>query len=138
VAAAVGIGIGRVIDVVRTSSRCWILATAASTLDTTLSARSGTMDADNAIRTSSRWPANAMGNAVDLVGTSSRRLKLGMICIFSNYRLRIVYFQYHGSLVKYRFLRSYSAKSRIYVVFHEFYDHLTCLYLCLGDFRLTT
>jgi hypothetical protein len=89
-------------------------------------------------RISSRRAINAMGNAADAVGTSSRRVGSGMISIFSNYRLRIIFFwQYHASLVKYRFLSSYSAKSRIYVVFCEFYDHLTCLYLCLGGFRLT-
>jgi hypothetical protein len=92
---------------------------AASTLDTTLAVGSRIMD------------------VVNVVGTSSRRVRSGMICIFNNYRLRIIFFQYHASLVKYRFLGSYSVKSRIYVVFHKFYDHLTCLYLCLGDFRLT-
>jgi hypothetical protein len=132
-----GTGIRRAIDAVGTSSRCWIVAAAASTLDTTLAARFGIMDATNAMGTSSRRPTDAVGNTVEAVGTSSRRVMSGMICIFSNYRLRIIFFQYHAILVKYRFLRSYSAKSRIYVVFHEFYDHLTCLYLCLGDFRLT-
>jgi hypothetical protein len=122
---------------VRTSSRCWILAATTSTLDTSLAPRSGTLDAANAMGTSSRRPADAVGNTVDAVQTSGRRVRLGMICIFSNYRLRIKKIQYHASLVKYRFLRSYSVKSRIYVVFHEFYDHLTCLYLCLGGFRLT-
>jgi hypothetical protein len=122
---------------VRTSSRCWILAATTSTLDTSLAPRSGTLDAANAMGTSSRRPADAVGNTVDAVQTSGRRVRLGMICIFSNYRLRIKKIQYHASLVKYRFLRSYSVKSRIYVVFHEFYDHLTCIYLCLGGFRLT-
>jgi coenzyme F420-reducing hydrogenase delta subunit len=115
----------------------WILAAVASTLDTTLAAGSGTMDAANAMGTSSRKPVDAVGNVVDAVGTSSKRVRSGMICIFSNYRLRIIFFQYHASLVKYRFLRSYSVKSRIYIVFHEFYDHLTCLYLSLEDFGLT-
>jgi hypothetical protein len=112
-----------------TSSRCRILAATASTLDTSLAPGSGTLDAANAVETSSTRLA------VDAVRTSDRRVRSGMICIFSNYRLRIKKIQYHASLVKYRFLRSYSAKSRIYVVFHEFYDHLTCLYLCLGGFR---
>jgi hypothetical protein len=79
---------------------------------------------------------NAVGDAIDAVWTSGMRVMLGMICIFGNYRLRIKN-QYHANLVKYRFLRSYSAKSRIYVVFHEFYDHLACLYLCLRGFGLT-
>jgi hypothetical protein len=48
-----------------------------------------------------------------------------------------MFFQCYASLEKYRFLISYNAKSRIYVVFHEFYDYLTCLYLCLGDFGHT-
>jgi hypothetical protein len=131
VATVVGTNIERAIDAVGTSSRCWLLAAVASTLDTTLTAGSGTMDAANAVGTSSRRPT-------DVVGTSSRRVRSSMICIFSNYRLRIIiFFQYHASLIKYRFLRSYNVKSRIYVVFHEFYDHLTCLYLCLGDFELT-
>jgi hypothetical protein len=135
-AAAVGIGIGRAVDAVGTSSRCWILAATASILHTSLTPGSGTMDAANAMRSSSRRPADAMGNTIDVVRTSGRRVRSGMICIFSNYRLRIKKIQCHASLVKYRFLRSYSAKSRIYVVFHEFYDHLTCLYLYLGGFRL--
>jgi hypothetical protein len=79
------IGIRRVVDAVGTSSRCWILAVAASTLDTTLTARSGIMDAANAMGTSSRRPADA-------VGTSSRRVRSDMICIFSNYRLSIIFF----------------------------------------------
>jgi hypothetical protein len=108
------------------------------TLDTTLADEFGTMDVANTVGTFSRRPADALGNAVDTVGISSRRVRSGMICIFSNYKLRIIFFQYHTSLVKYRFLRSYSDKSRIYVAFHEFYGHLTCLYLCLGDFGLTT
>jgi hypothetical protein len=115
--------------------RCWILTATASTLHISLAPGSGTMDAANAMGTSSRRPANAVGNAIDAMQTSGRGVRSGMIYIFSNYRLKIKN-QYHASLVKYRFLRSYSAKSRIYIVFHEFYDHLTCLYLCLGGFRL--
>jgi hypothetical protein len=128
-AAAVGTGIGRAVDAVGTSSRCWILPATALTLHTSLAPGSGTMDAANAVGTSSRRPTDA-------VRTSDWRVRSGMICIFSNYRLRIKN-QYHACLVKYRFLRSYSVKSRIYVVFHEFYDHLTCLYICLRGFRLT-
>jgi hypothetical protein len=88
-ATAMGTGIGRAIDVVGTSSRCWILATTASTLHTTLAPGSGTMDVANAMGTSSRMPADAVGNAVDAVWTSGKRTRSGMICIFSNYRLRI-------------------------------------------------
>jgi hypothetical protein len=88
-AAAVGTGIGRAIDAVGTSSRCWILAATASTLDTSLTPGFRTMDATNAVRTSSRRPANVVGNTIDAVRTSSRRVRSGMICIFSNYRLRI-------------------------------------------------
>jgi hypothetical protein len=80
-AAAVGIDIGRAVDAVGTSSRCWIL-TANTTLHTNLAPRSGTMDAANAVGTSSRRP-------VDAVRTSDGRVRSGMICIFSNYRLRI-------------------------------------------------
>jgi hypothetical protein len=127
-------GIRRVVDAMGTSSRCWILAATSSTLHTSLAPGSGTMDAANTVRTSSRRLADAVGNTVDAVRTSGRRVRSGMICIFSNYRLRIKKIQYHTSLVKYRFLRPYSVKSRIYVV----YDHLTCLYLCLGGFGLTT
>jgi hypothetical protein len=72
-----------------TSSRCWILAATASTLHTSLAPRSGTMDTVNAVGTSSRRPADAVGNTVDAVRTSGRRVRSGMICIFSNYRLRI-------------------------------------------------
>jgi hypothetical protein len=133
-AAAMGTSIRRVVDAMETSSRCWILAATASTLHTSLAPGSGTMDATNAVGTSSRRPTDVVGNTVDAVQTSGGRVRSGMICIFSNYRLRIKN-QYHSSLVKYRFLRSYSAKSRIYVIFHEFYDHLTCLYLYLGGFR---
>jgi hypothetical protein len=90
--AAMGTDIGRAIDAVGTSSRCWILAAAASTLDTTLAVGSGTMDVANAVGTSSRRPTDAVGNTVDAVGTSSMRVRSGMICIFSNYRLRIIFF----------------------------------------------
>jgi hypothetical protein len=81
-AAAVGTGIGRTVDAVGTSSRCWILAATASTLHTSLAPGSGTMDTTNAMGTSSRRP-------IDVVQTSGRRVRSGMICIFSNYRLRI-------------------------------------------------
>jgi hypothetical protein len=142
VAAAVGTDIRRAVDAVGTSFKCWILAVAASTLDSTLAARFGTMDTVDTVGTSSRRVADIVGTssrrAADIVGTSSRRVRSGMISIFSNYRLRITFFcQYHASLVKYSFLSSYRAKSKIYVVFRDFYDHLTCLYLCLRDFGLT-
>jgi hypothetical protein len=91
-AATMGISIERAVDAVGTSSKCWILAAAASTLDTTLAAGSKTMGATNAVGTSSRRPTDAVGNAGDSVGTSSRRVKSSMICIFSNYRLRIIFF----------------------------------------------
>jgi hypothetical protein len=84
-----GIGIGRAVDAVRTSSGCWILAATASTLDTSLALGSRTLDAANALGTSSRRPIDVVGNAVVAVWTSSRRVRSGMICIFSNYRLRI-------------------------------------------------
>jgi hypothetical protein len=77
-AAAVGAGIGRAIDVMGTSSRCWILAATTSTLHTSLAPGSGIMDA-----------ANAVGNVVDTMRTFDRRVRSGMVCIFSNYRLRI-------------------------------------------------
>jgi hypothetical protein len=88
-AAAVGTGIGRAVDAVGTSSRCWILATTASTLHTSLAPGSETMDIANAVGTSSRRPVDAVGNAVAAVRTSGRRVRLGLICIFSNYKLRI-------------------------------------------------
>jgi hypothetical protein len=88
-ATAMGIGIGRAIDVMGTSSRCWILATTASTLHTSLTPGSGTMDIANAMGTSSRRTVDAVGNTVDAVWTSGKRARSGMICIFSNYRLRI-------------------------------------------------
>jgi hypothetical protein len=72
------------------------------------------------------------------MGTSSRRVRSGMTSIFlAIIDLESHFCQYHVSLVNYRFLNSYNAKSRIYVVFHEFYDHLTCLYICLGGFGFT-
>jgi hypothetical protein len=88
-AAAVGTGIRRAVDALGTSSRCWILAATASTLHTSLTPRSGTMEAANDMGTSSRRPADAVGNAINVVQTSDRRVRSGMICIFSNYRLRI-------------------------------------------------
>jgi hypothetical protein len=136
-ATAIGTGIRRAIDAVGTSSRCWILAATSSTLHTSLAPRSRTMDAANVVGTSSMRLADVVGNAVDAVRTSGRRVRSGMICVFSNYRLRTKKIQYHASLVKYMFLRLYLAKSRICVIFHEFYDYLTCLYLCLGGFGLT-
>jgi hypothetical protein len=63
----VGTGIGRAIDAVGTSSRCWILAATASTLHTSLTPGSGTIDTANAVGTSSRRPANAVGNGVAVV-----------------------------------------------------------------------
>jgi hypothetical protein len=84
-----GTDIRRAIDAVGTSSRCWILAATASTLDTSLAPGSGTLDATNAMGTSSRRPVDAVGSAVDAVRTFGRRVRSGMICIFSNYRLRI-------------------------------------------------
>jgi hypothetical protein len=72
-----------------TSSRCWILAATASTLHTSLAPRFGTMDAAIAMGTTSRRLADVVGNTVDAVRTSGRRIRSGMICIFSNYRLRI-------------------------------------------------
>jgi hypothetical protein len=120
-ATAVGTGIRRVVDAMGTSSRCWKLAATTSTLDTSLASGSGTIDVANAVGTSNRRPADAVGNVVDAVRTSGKRVRSGMICVFSNYILRIKKIQYHTTLAKYRFLRSYSAKSRIYVIFHEFY-----------------
>jgi hypothetical protein len=120
-----------------TSSRCGILAATASTLDSTLAAGFGTMYVADTVGASSRRAANAVWNTVDAVGTSSRRVRSGMISILAIIDLESHFCQYHASLVNYRFLSSYNAKSRIYVVFHEFYDHLTCLYICLRGFRLT-
>jgi hypothetical protein len=89
----VGTGIRRVVDAVGTSYRWWILAAAASTLDSILAAGSGTMDVTATMGTFSRRVVDAVGNGIDAVGTfSSRRARSGMICIFSNYRLRIKMF----------------------------------------------
>jgi hypothetical protein len=83
VAAAVGTGIGRAVDATGTSYRWWILAVAASTLDSTLTAGSGTMDTTTALRTSSRRVVDAAGNVADVVRTSnSRRVRSGMISVF--------------------------------------------------------
>jgi hypothetical protein len=83
VAAAVGTGIGRVVDAVGISYTWWILAAAASTLDSTLAAGSGTMDATTALGTSSRRAVDAAGNVADVVRISSRRrVKSGMISVF--------------------------------------------------------
>jgi hypothetical protein len=88
-APTVGTGIERAVDAVGTSSKCWILAATASTLDTNLAPGFGTMDAANAVGTSNRRPIDVVGNVVDVVRTSDRRVRSDMICIFSNYRLRI-------------------------------------------------
>jgi hypothetical protein len=78
-----GTGIGRVVDAIGASYRWWILAAAASTLDSTLAAESGTMDAAIALGTSSRRVVDAVGNVVDVVQTSSsRRARSGMISVF--------------------------------------------------------
>jgi hypothetical protein len=78
-----GTGIGRVVDAIGASYRWWILAAAASTLDSTLAAESGTMDAAIALGTSSRRAVDAMENVVDVVRTSSsRRARSGMISVF--------------------------------------------------------
>jgi hypothetical protein len=77
--AAVGTGIGRAIDAVGTSSKCWILAATTSTLHTSLALGSGTMDAANAVETSSKRPTDVVGNVVDAVRTSGRRVRSGMI-----------------------------------------------------------
>jgi hypothetical protein len=83
VAVAVGTGIGRVVDAVGTSYRWWILAATASTLDSTLTAGSGTMDAATALGTSSRRVVDAAGNVADVVRISSRRrVRSGMISVF--------------------------------------------------------
>jgi hypothetical protein len=71
----VGTGIGRAVDAVVTSSKCWILAATTSTLDTSLAPRFRTMDAANVVGTSSRRPADAVGNVVDAVRTSGRRVR---------------------------------------------------------------
>jgi hypothetical protein len=92
-AVAMGTSIGRVVDAVETSYRWWILAAATSTLDSTVAAGSATMDITAAMGSSSRRAVDATGNTADAVGTSSsRRVMPGMICIFSNYRLRTKFF----------------------------------------------
>jgi hypothetical protein len=66
-----------------TSYRLWILAATASTLDSTLVARSGTMDVAVAVGTPNRRAAHATGNVTDAMGTSSsRRVRSGMISVF--------------------------------------------------------
>jgi hypothetical protein len=83
VAAAVGTGIGRAIDVVGTSYMWWIQAAVVSTLDSTLVAGSGTMDVATALGTSSRRAVDAAGNVADVVRiSSSRRVMSGMISVF--------------------------------------------------------
>jgi hypothetical protein len=90
VAIAMGTSIRRAVDAVGTSYRCVILATAASTLDSTLTARSGIMDTADVVGTSNRRVVDAMRNTANGMGTSSsRRVRSGIIYIFSNYRLRI-------------------------------------------------
>jgi hypothetical protein len=83
VTIVVGTGIGRVVDAVGTSYRWWILAAAASTLDSTLVARSGTMDVATTLETFSRRVVDAAENVADAVPTSSnRRVRSGMISVF--------------------------------------------------------
>jgi hypothetical protein len=83
VTIVVGTGIGRVVDAVGTSYRWWILAAAASTLDSTLVARSGTMDVATTLETFSRRVVDAAENVADAVRTSSnRRVRSGMISVF--------------------------------------------------------
>jgi hypothetical protein len=83
VAAAVGTVIGRSVDVVGTSYMWWILAAAALTLDSTLAAGSGTMDAATALGTSYRRAVDAVVNIVNVVWiSSSRRVRSGMISVF--------------------------------------------------------
>jgi hypothetical protein len=78
-----GTGIGRAVDAVGTSYRWWILAVAASTLDSTLAARSEIMDIAIALGTSSRMAVDAAGNVADVVRTSSSmRVRSGMISVF--------------------------------------------------------
>jgi hypothetical protein len=73
VAAVVGTGIERAVDAVGISYRWWILATAASTLDSTLTAGTGTIDTAATMGTSNRRAIDAVGNVTDVVGTSSIR-----------------------------------------------------------------
>jgi hypothetical protein len=56
VAATMGTGIGRAVDAMGTSYRWWILVAAASTLDSTLAAGSGTMDVATTLGTSMYHP----------------------------------------------------------------------------------
>jgi hypothetical protein len=80
---AVGTSIGRVLDVVGTFYRWWILAAAASTLDSTLAVGSRIMNVTTTVGTSSKRVVDATGNAIDVVGTSSsRRVRSGMISVF--------------------------------------------------------
>jgi uncharacterized membrane protein YbhN (UPF0104 family) len=67
VAVTVGTGIGMAVDAVGTSYRWWILAAAASTLDSTLAVGSRTMDIARALGTSSRRAVNAAGNVAIVV-----------------------------------------------------------------------
>jgi hypothetical protein len=79
----VGTGIGRAVGAVGTSYRWWILATATSTLDSTLAVGSGTMDVATALGTSSRRVVDVAGNVADVVWTSSsRRVRSGIISVF--------------------------------------------------------
>jgi hypothetical protein len=68
-----------------------VLDTSRHCLDTGYQPRTRVRDigCHQCVGTSSRRPADAVGNTVDAVRTSGRRFKSGMICIFSNYRLRI-------------------------------------------------
>jgi hypothetical protein len=84
VATTMGTSIRRAVDAVGTSYRWWILAATALTLDSTLAAGSGTMDATTALGTSSRRAVDAARNVADVVRTSSsRRVRSGMISVFS-------------------------------------------------------
>jgi hypothetical protein len=67
VAAAVGTGMERVVAPVGTSYRWWILAAAASTLDSTLATGFGTMDVATALGTSSRRAVDAAGNVTNVM-----------------------------------------------------------------------
>jgi hypothetical protein len=82
-ATVMGTSIGRAVDSMGTSYSWWILAAAASTLDSTLAAGSGTMDAATALGTSSRRAVNVTRNVADVMQTSSsRRVRSGMISLF--------------------------------------------------------
>jgi hypothetical protein len=79
----------RAVDAMGTS-RWWILAASAtSTLDPTVTVGPGTVDIVDVVGTSNRRASGAVGNVIDVMETSSRRVGSGMTCIFSNYRLRI-------------------------------------------------